>query len=77
MDVLFYPRETIDFNFKIKVRHINKYMKGVTEGKKKQFYEAKGTDSLPQFLPVIYKKVLTYHYAYNKIIQNDKKGEIK
>lgn len=34
MDVLAYPREKIDFNFRIKVRHIKKYLKGVTENKK-------------------------------------------
>ena len=34
MDVLCYPRKEIDFGFEIKVRHINKYVKGVTERKK-------------------------------------------
>lgn len=35
MDVLYYPREKIDFSFQIKVRHIKKYVKGVTENQNK------------------------------------------
>ena len=34
IDVLAYPREKIDFNFRIKVRHIKKYIKGITENNK-------------------------------------------
>ncbi len=35
MDVLYYPRHEINFEFNIKVRHIKKYIKGVSEGKDK------------------------------------------
>lgn len=34
IDVLCYPRDNIDFGFEIKVRHIKKYVRGVTEKKK-------------------------------------------
>lgn len=34
IDVLYYPRDNIDFDFNIKIRHIKKYVRGVTEKKK-------------------------------------------